>query len=312
MWIHSAGWQPWIDLLEGRGYSVTAPGWPGDAATVAETREHPETMNDVGIGEIVDHYAALIGTPEVKPVLIGHSFGGLVAEELLADGHGAAAVAIDPAGIKGVKALPYAQLNSAFPVLESPANRHRGVSLNAKQFHYAFGNMLTAEESEALHDAWSIPGPGKALFQEGGANFSRHSPAKVDTHLAERGPLLLTSGPGDHTVPMKVTKEVFKMYQKGPADTEMHIFEGHGHSLTWTAAGRTSLRSHSPGSNPKDSEAPLPAGQPCLPAPPVVEYHTTRCRMHWLHPDERHQRPRQDQAPAQIQPGSGTIRIRGP
>jgi pimeloyl-ACP methyl ester carboxylesterase len=232
LWIHSAAWQPWLDLFESRGYSGSAPGWPGDAATVAETREHPEAMNTIGIGEVVDHYAKIIGTPAVKPILVGHSFGGLVAEELLATGYAAAAVAIDPAAIKGAKALPFAQLRSAFPVLGNPANRHRGVSLTAPQFRYAFGNMLTEQESDALHDAWTIPGPGRALFQEAGANLSPHSPATVDTHNAARGPLLLTSGTDDHTVPRKVTEEVFALYSKGPSDTELHIFEGRGHSLS--------------------------------------------------------------------------------
>lgn len=232
LWIHSTAWQPWIELFESNGYSVSAPGWPGDSPTVAATRENPDALNDMGLAQMLDHYTELIGTPEVKPVAIGHSFGGLIAEELLANGVVAAAVAIDPAPIKGVKALPYAQLKSAFPVLGNPRHLHKTVSLTAKQFHYAFGNTLTEEESDALHDQWTIPGAGRPLFQDASANFFPHSPAKVDTHLAERGPLLLTSGTEDHVVPLKVTKEVFSMYSKSPADTEFHVFEGKGHSLT--------------------------------------------------------------------------------
>jgi pimeloyl-ACP methyl ester carboxylesterase len=169
MWIHSSAWQPWTELFASRGYAVSAPGWPGDAPTVAETRADPDAMAKIGIAEIVEHYAQLIGSPATKPIIVGHSFGGLVAQELLANGVAAAAVAIDPAGIKGVKALPFAQLRSAFPVLGNPLNRHRGVSLTARKFHYAFGNALTEEESDALHSRWTIPGPGLALFQEAGA-----------------------------------------------------------------------------------------------------------------------------------------------
>ncbi|MCX5046389.1 alpha/beta hydrolase [Aldersonia sp. NBC_00410] len=232
LWIHSAAWEPWIDLFGAHGYAATAPGWPGDGTTVAATRDNPDDLKNVGIGEIVDHYAELIGTPDVKPVAVGHSFGGLIAQELLATGVVAAAAAIDPAPIKGVKALPYAQLKSAFPVLKNPANLHRSVALTEEQFHYAFGNMLTKEESDALHDAWTIPGAGRPLFQDASANFFPHSPAKVDTHLAERGPLLLVSGTDDHVVPLKVTEEVFGKYKKGPADTELTVLEGKGHSLT--------------------------------------------------------------------------------
>ncbi|MBB3601149.1 pimeloyl-ACP methyl ester carboxylesterase [Mycolicibacterium sp. BK556] len=235
LWIHASAWQPWEELFTEQGYAVSAPGWPGDSDSVTATRENADALNDIGIAEIVDHYVGIIdagGKHEVKPVVIGHSFGGLIAQELLAGGHAAAAVAIDPAPIKGVKALPLAQLRSAFPVLGNPANKHRTVSLNDKQFKYAFGNMLTEEESADLHDKWTIPGPGLPLFEDATANFHKNSPAKVDTHLVDRGPLLLTSGSDDHTVPLKVTKEVFGMYEKGGSDTEFHEFAGKGHSLT--------------------------------------------------------------------------------
>lgn len=236
LWVHASAWQPWLDLFAERGYAVSAPGWPGDGDTVAATRANADALNDVGIAAIVDHYAQLIGSTdgrhEAKPVIVGHSFGGLIAQELLAAGHAAAAVAIDPAPIKGVKALPLAQLRSAFPVLGNPANLHRTVSLSAKQFRYAFGNAVTEEESNELHDRWTIPGPGRPLFEDATANFAKNSPAKVDTEFAERGPLLVTSGTEDHTVPLKVTREVFGKYAKGGSDTEFHEFEGRGHSLT--------------------------------------------------------------------------------
>jgi pimeloyl-ACP methyl ester carboxylesterase len=246
LWIHSTAWQPWIELFESAGYSASAPGWPGDGDTVAATRDNADTLNDVGIDQIVEHYAQLIGTPEVKPILVGHSFGGLIAQKLLADGRAAAAVAIDPAPIKGVKALPLAQLRSSFPVLHNPGNRHRTVALTAKQFRYAFGNALSEGESNELHDKWTIPGPGRPLFEDAAANFSSASPAKVDTQLAGRGPLLLTSGTEDHTVPLKVTKAAFGLYSKGPSDTEFHEFEGRGHSLTidsgWKDVAETTLK----------------------------------------------------------------------
>jgi pimeloyl-ACP methyl ester carboxylesterase len=206
---------------------------------VAATRAAADALDDVGIEQICHHYADHIDTLAAKPIVVGHSFGGLVAQELLANDLAIAAVAIDPAPIKGVKALPFSQLRSGFPVLGNPANKKRTVSLTAKQFRYSFGNALTQEESDALFDAWTIPGPGRPLFEDATANFSRHSPARVDTHLAVRGPLLLTSGSEDHVVPKSVTLEVAKMYEDSPGSvTEYHEFPGRGHSLTMDAGWR--------------------------------------------------------------------------
>ena len=118
-------------------------------------------------------------------------------------------------------------------MLGNPANKKRTVSLTAKQFRYSFGNAISEEESDALFEAWTIPGPGRPLFEDAGANFSRNSPAKVDTHLAPRGPLLLTSGSEDHTVPKAVTLEVVKLYESTPENVTDYLeFEGRGHSLT--------------------------------------------------------------------------------
>jgi len=233
LWIHSSAWQPWLDLFTEQGYVPSAPGWPGDLDTVAATREDPSGLNDIGISEICHHYAELIDGLDAKPLVIGHSFGGLIAQELLAHDLVRAAVAIDPAPIKGVKALPFSQLKSGLPVLGNPANKKRTVALTAKQFRYSFGNALTDEESDELFSAWTIPGPGRPLFEDALATFVRHSPATVDTHTAVRGPLLLTSGTEDHTVPRVVTVAVSKLYADNTASvTEYHEYEGRGHSLT--------------------------------------------------------------------------------
>jgi pimeloyl-ACP methyl ester carboxylesterase len=233
LWIHGSSWQSWEELFTDQGYATLAPGWPGDGDDVASTRANAEALNNVGIDEIVDHYVQVINSNDfpAKPVVIGHSFGGLIAQRLLAANHAAAAVAIDPAPIKGVTSLPFSQLKASFPVLSNPANRSRTVALTAKQFRYAFGNAVSEDESNQLHQRWAIPGPGRPLFQGATALFSRNSPAKVDTH-AQRGPLLITAGTADHTVPLKPTQQAFRKYADGPSETDFQQFDGRGHSLT--------------------------------------------------------------------------------
>jgi alpha-beta hydrolase superfamily lysophospholipase len=232
LWLHATSWQPWVELFSASGYQPIAPGWPHEAATVAEAREHPEAVANLSIDEVTDHFAAIVEGLDQPPVLIGHSFGGLFAEKLLGQGHGAAAVAIDPAQIKGVLPLPLAQLRSGLPALGNPANLHRSVSLTQKEFRYGFGNAVSEEESDALYDRWTIPSPARPLFQAAAANFVMHSQAKVDTAKEDRGPLLLISGTADHTVPDVVTRSTFKQYRDSTAVTELKQFEGRGHSLT--------------------------------------------------------------------------------
>jgi non-heme chloroperoxidase len=232
LWLHADSWGAWVDLFREAGYAPTAPGWPGDASTVEETRQQPEGIAGHGIDDVVDHYARIISGLDAKPVVIGHSFGGLVVQRLLGQDLAAAAVAIDAAPIKGVVYLPPSALRVASVALRNPANRKRAVSLTAKQFRYGFGNALSAEESNELYERWTIPSPGKPLFEAASANLSPRSPAKVDTGNATRGPLLLTAGGKDHTVPRAIVKSMLKQYRKSPAVTDYKEFPDRGHSLT--------------------------------------------------------------------------------
>jgi pimeloyl-ACP methyl ester carboxylesterase len=232
LWLHATSWSPWLERFREAGYEPVAPGWPNEPATVEEAREHPDEVANIGIGEITTHMAEIINGIGDDPVIVGHSFGGLIAEKLLGEGHGTAAVAIDPAQIKGVLPLPLAQLRAGLPALGNPANIHKSVSLTQKEFRFGFGNAVSEEESNELFDRWTIPSPAKPLFQAAVANFSLHSPAKVDTKNEDRGPLLLISGTADHTVPDVVTRSTLKQYRESTAVTELKQFEGRGHSLT--------------------------------------------------------------------------------
>src|SRR5229473_3826314 len=199
LWLHASSWGPWLELFQEAGYAPTAPGWPGDLDTVEESRRDPSQVAGKGIDDVVDHYARIIRGLEAPPVVIGHSFGGLIAQRLLGQELAAAAVAIDAAPIKGVLNLPVSALKVASIALRKPANRNLAISLTAGQFRYGFGNVLPEQESAELYDRWTVPSPGRPLFEAATANFTPRSPAKVNTANKTRGPLLLTAGGNDHT-----------------------------------------------------------------------------------------------------------------
>jgi alpha-beta hydrolase superfamily lysophospholipase len=231
LWLHATSWEPWQELFAESGYEPVAPGWPGDADTVEATRENPDSVANHGIDDVTEHYGKIIDGLDVPPILIGHSFGGLIAEKLLGMGRGTAAVAIDAAQIKGVLQLPLSQLRGTLPVFANPTNKHKAVSLTAKEFRYSFGNTLSEEESNALYERWTIPSPARPLFEAATAAFSPHSAAKVDTANEDRGPLLLTMGGKDHTVPEAITKSTLKQYRHSSAVTDLVEFADRGHSL---------------------------------------------------------------------------------
>lgn len=132
--------------LHRAGYTASAPGWPGDPDTVSEARAHPESIADHGIDDVVAHYAQIIAGLDRKPILVGHSFGGMIAQKLLGQDLARAAVAIDAAQIKGVLPLPLSALRATLPVFKNPTNRHKAVSLTPEQFRFAFGNAISEQD----------------------------------------------------------------------------------------------------------------------------------------------------------------------
>jgi len=238
LWVHSDSWKQWEDLYSEAGYAPVSPGWPGDSDSVTLTRGNPEPVAERGIAEITQHYADIIARLPVKPIVIGHSFGGLIAQKLLSDGNAAAAIAIDPGQIKGVKAIALAQVRTGLPVLKKSSNKKAAVSLTKKQFRYSFGNALTQNESDALFEKWTIPGPGLVLFEGTSANKDDNSPAAVDTQKSDRGPLLFIAGGKDHTTPQKIVVGAHALYKDSSATTDLKVFPDRGHSLVFDQGWR--------------------------------------------------------------------------
>jgi pimeloyl-ACP methyl ester carboxylesterase len=228
LWLNPVSWQHWVERYTAAGHQVQAPGWPGMDTSVELLNEDPSPMNGLGVGEVADHYEKIIDTLPEEPVLMGHSFGGLVVQLLLSRGRGAAGVAIHPAPVKGVLRVPVSSVRAAFPVLSNPATRQRTVALTPGQWHYAFCNTLSREDSDVLYRTYHVPAPGRPLFQAVTANVDPHAATRVDYRKPDRAPLLLIGSDGtDHTVPGSLVREAKAHYHSGLV--ELKEFPGRPH-----------------------------------------------------------------------------------
>src|SRR4051812_49312207 len=220
LWLLPSSWDRWATVFEEAGFTPLTPGWPDDPETVAEANAHPEVFAHKTVGQVADHYAEVIGQLKKKPVVIGHSFGGLLTQILAGRGLAKASVAIDPAPFRGVLPLPVSALRSARPVLSNPANWNRAIPLTYEQFRYGFANAVGEDEAKQLYDEFAVPAPGAPLFQAATANLNPWTEAKVDTKNPDRGPLLIISGEKDHTVPWAIANASYKRQKHNEGITE--------------------------------------------------------------------------------------------
>jgi non-heme chloroperoxidase len=231
LYLLASSWDNWRTFFEEQGYTTLAPGWPDDPETVVQATDDPEVFANKRIKQVTDHYAEAIRQLKRKPAVIGHSFGGLIAQMLADEGLSAVTVAIDAAGFRGVLPLPLSQLKSGAPALSNPANYHRAVSMTFEQFRYGFANAVDENEAHELYDKYAVPGSGTFIFQGAAANLNPWTEDRVNTKNPERGPLLLIAGEKDHTVPLAVVKAEHKLQQHNPAVTEFHEMPNRGHTL---------------------------------------------------------------------------------
>jgi alpha-beta hydrolase superfamily lysophospholipase len=231
LWMTPLSWEHWVERYQATGYTVLAPSWPGLEGDIETIRTDTSAIDHLGVTEIVDHYDAIIRGLDQPPIIMGHSFGGLITQILLDRDLGAAGVAIDSAPVKGILALPRSSIKSSLPALKNPTNVHKSVALSPEEFHYAFTNTLTEEESLAVYERYAVPGPGRVLFQAALANFNPHAATKVDFENDDRAPLLIIAGGADHVSPPAVNEATAKLQRKSEAVTDYKEFPGRSHYI---------------------------------------------------------------------------------
>lgn len=226
LFVTRACWQPWIARYQQLGHRCIAPAFPARDATPVELRtRHPDTATaDVTLPMVLDVFTKAISALDEPPILIGHSFGGLLVQLLLQRQLGACGVAIDSVPPAGVMSLRWSFLRSLLPVLNPLVPSSRPYLMSFRHFCYTFVNTLLPAEQRRAYDAHVAP-ESRRLARAGLGALAR-----VD-FKAMRPPLLLVAGSKDHIMPASLNRKNWRRYCKSPATTAYQEFAGRDHFL---------------------------------------------------------------------------------
>lgn len=240
LWMTPTSWDTWAERYRALGHEVVVPGWPGiDDRTVEDVRSNPAALKGVGLTQIADHLEAVIrALPSFqagrKPIIMGHSFGGLLTQMLADRGLGSAYVGVEPGQPAGITTLPASTVRTAFPILSNPFDRNGAKPISKAHFHFTFGNDLSRAESDELWEKYAVNSYNRVFFEGvAGAFNEKGGVSHVDFGRADRAPLLILTGEIDHVVPPAIGKAIVKKYTAtgSPAVVDYKEFPGRTHRI---------------------------------------------------------------------------------
>lgn len=234
LWMTPKSWDTWAERFRALGHEVIVPGWPGiDDRSVEDIRSNPEALKGIGLKQIVGHYERIIRSLPQKPIIMGHSFGGVITQMLADRGLGAAYVGVAPGQPAGIAVLPASTLWTGTPILSNPFDRNGAKPLSKRHFHFTFGNDLDREASDRLWQDYAVNSYNRVFFEGVSSTLNeRGGVTHVDFGRADRAPLLVITGDRDHVVPPAIGKAIVKKYRsRGPAVVEYREYAGRTHRL---------------------------------------------------------------------------------
>jgi pimeloyl-ACP methyl ester carboxylesterase len=231
LWVTPRSWEKFQRYYENLGYNVIAPAWPVITGDVASMRRDPSGLNGIGIEEVIAHYAKVIRSLPEPPIIMGHSYGGLITQLLIDRGLGVAGVAIDSVPPKGILILPLSTYLALMPAFLKPSTFRETFIFTFKQWWKVFANTLSETEARAAYEQQVIPASGRAIFQAALANVTPHAHSTINFGDTSRGPLLFIGGEKDVIMPASLNRKNFKKYQASSAVTEYKEFSGRSHYI---------------------------------------------------------------------------------
>ncbi len=224
MYMNQLCWEKWVDRFEGKGFKCIAPAWPGRDLQPDILRErHPDLkLGELTLGMVFEHFSKVISGLNEKPILIGHSMGGLITQMLLQGDLAVAGVAIDSAPPRGVFTTKWPFLKANWPHITPFISQSSPIEMSFERFQYAFVNTMPLLEQREAYDKYVVPEsrrvPREALS------------VRLD-YIKPHPPLLFIAGSADHLIPPSLTKANFVKYQTSPSVTSFKEFPGRVHFI---------------------------------------------------------------------------------
>jgi pimeloyl-ACP methyl ester carboxylesterase len=227
-------WDEWRTYFESKGYTTLAPAWPHKDASVEELRSrHPHHDKELALltlEELVNHYADIIKALPEKPIVMGHSYGGMLTQIMVNRDLAAAGVAIHSVPPQGVFPYEFSFLKAGWKSLGILTSLEETYMMSFEDWQYAFVNGMPLDKQQEAYDAITIP-ESKTV-----ARGALTDAAKVD-YKKEHAPLLFTAGDTDHITPAHLNNRNFNAYKKNSSVLDYKLFQGRNHYVlglpTW-------------------------------------------------------------------------------